>query len=182
MDHIQASKAACLYTARLQASGLDLSNITNVTILAPNDAAFEKRLPALGLTPAQLLAPENNQTLVDILSYHVIPGVYTSSNLTDGGNLTTLQGTNVTSAVDTTMTPPMISFLPGFDSPYNATVVVPDIQAGGNVIHVIDDVLVPAAISEQLASASATAGVANATAGVANTTAAGIVDALTPTP
>ena len=41
------------------------------TVFAPTDAAFAK-LPAG--TVDNLLKPENKQQLVDILTYHVVPG------------------------------------------------------------------------------------------------------------
>lgn len=174
--------------AHVQATGLNLSNLTNVTILAPNNAAFAKRLPALGLTPQQLLAPQNNSTLIDILSYHVIPGIYTSSNLTDSENVTTLQGGNLTVGVDHTTTPPRISFETAPSWPYNATVVVPDIEANGSVVHVVDDVLVPPTLNATTGALNATAGGANITAGSGNMTmgvpnaAAGAPNAVAGTP
>jgi uncharacterized surface protein with fasciclin (FAS1) repeats len=48
------------------------------TLLAPNDQAFAK-LPLN--TVSDLLKPENKQKLLDLLSYHIIPGKVTSSEL-----------------------------------------------------------------------------------------------------
>lgn len=52
----------------LQASGLaaNITNDTAWTILAPTNTAFIDRLATLGLTPQQLLLPENNATLNEV--------------------------------------------------------------------------------------------------------------------
>uniref|UniRef100_A0A383WMA0 FAS1 domain-containing protein n=1 Tax=Tetradesmus obliquus TaxID=3088 RepID=A0A383WMA0_TETOB len=130
--------------AAVQAAGIaaNLTNATAWTILAPDNAAFTSRLNAsLGITPQQLLLPENRQTLVQVLSYHVIPaGAVFSSNLTDGQNVTTAL---------TGGAPLRVRIANGsvtFVGPANnATVKAADITAGASVIHVIDDVLLPEA-------------------------------------
>jgi uncharacterized surface protein with fasciclin (FAS1) repeats len=117
-------------TAALQAAGLTdtLSGEGPFTVFAPTDAAFAK-LPAGALT--ELLKPENKQTLVKILTYHVVPGEVTSSQLTSG-EVTTVEGSPVTVNVD------------GEGVMVNkATVVQPDIQASNGVIHVVDTVILP---------------------------------------
>ena len=59
--------------AALEAAGLSstLKGDGPFTVFAPTDAAFAK-LPAG--TVENLLKPENKQQLVDILTYHVVPG------------------------------------------------------------------------------------------------------------
>eukprot|EP00878_Enallax_costatus_P002903 GHUV01003097.1.p1 GENE.GHUV01003097.1~~GHUV01003097.1.p1 ORF type:complete len:302 (+),score=91.18 GHUV01003097.1:40-945(+) len=116
---------------------------TTWTILAPTNEAFTTRLnESLGITPQQLLQPANKQTLVDVLSYHVIPGAAVlSSNLTDGQEVATaLQGAD----------PLTVSVADGNvvfqGAQNNATVTIPDIRAGRSVIHVVDDVLLPAGV------------------------------------
>ena len=42
-----------------------------------------------------LLEAENKADLTGVLTYHVVPGVYLASDLTDGLELTTLQGTKL---------------------------------------------------------------------------------------
>lgn len=83
-----------------------------------------------------------------VLSYHVIPaGAVLSSQLTDGQQLTTaLAGAAplVVKLKDSKV---------GFQGATNdAYVVVPDIKAGLSVVHVIDDVLLPAGIGKAPAS------------------------------
>ena len=53
--------------------------------------AFYKLFNETGLTAEQLLAPEQNGTLLNILSYHVVPNVSANaSELTEGMMLPTL--------------------------------------------------------------------------------------------
>lgn len=62
----------CL-THQLQAANVTggLTNNTAWTILAPTNEAFESRLAdSLGITPEQLLEPENRATLVDVSNTH----------------------------------------------------------------------------------------------------------------
>lgn len=59
-----------------------LANITNVTILAPSNAALANFTNS---TSFQALAssPSGNQTIADLLSYHILQGEYYASNITD---------------------------------------------------------------------------------------------------
>jgi len=72
---VEAAQGAGIFTTLLaaaQAAGLAdvLANTQNITVFAPNDAAFAA-LPA-GFVDG-LLKPENKDLLVKILSYHVVP-------------------------------------------------------------------------------------------------------------
>ncbi len=57
------------------------------TVFAPTDEAF-------AAVPADVMAALDNDTelLTDVLTYHVVEGEYLAADLTDGMNLTTLQG------------------------------------------------------------------------------------------
>lgn len=81
--------------AAVKAAGLaeTLQGPGPFTVFAPTNAAFDK-LPAG--TVATLLKPENKADLVKILTYHVVPGRYTSENLKDGMKLKTVQGQEIT--------------------------------------------------------------------------------------
>lgn len=46
--------------------------------------------------------PENVGDLTSILTYHVVPGMYTSTDLAEGLELTTLQGDTITFSYDGT--------------------------------------------------------------------------------
>ena len=99
------------------------------TVFAPTDEAFAA-LPAG--TVEELLKPENRETLVKILSYHVVPGSITSDQLTSG-EVATVEGSPVTVTVDGTTV--MVD---------DASVIQPDIPASNGVIHAIDRVILPA--------------------------------------
>jgi transforming growth factor-beta-induced protein len=59
------------------------------TVFAPTNAAFAALLTELGVTKEQLLARAD---LADILKYHVVSGSAKAASLTNGQELTTLQG------------------------------------------------------------------------------------------
>src|SRR5688572_25477346 len=102
------------------------------TVFAPNNDAFTAALEALGIDAGTLLADQAN--LTNILSYHVVEGVYTAADLTDGLELTTLQGNTLVVAVD------------GDTVTVNgANVVTADVEATNGVVHIIDSVLMPPA-------------------------------------
>ena len=101
-----------------------------LTVFAPNNAAFEA-LPAG--TVDTLLKTENKAQLTTILTYHVVPGRYTSANLSNGQKLTTVQGTEITiGKVGNQIT------VNG-----TATVETADVISSNGVTFVIDAVLIP---------------------------------------
>jgi uncharacterized surface protein with fasciclin (FAS1) repeats len=106
------------------------------TVFAPVNDAFAA-LPAGTLDT--LLLPENEDQLTAVLTYHVVPMEAMSDDLSDGMTITTVQGQPLTVGVsDTGVTLT--------DASGNAvSVVQADIEAGNGVVHVIDEVLLPAA-------------------------------------
>lgn len=114
----------------LQEAGLTetLSGQGPFTIFAPTDEAFAALPP--GALEA-LLQPENRETLVQILTYHVVPGRVASSNLQPGA-VTTVAGAPVT-----------VQITDGKVRVNDANVVRADIPASNGVIHVIDRVILP---------------------------------------
>lgn len=119
-----------ILTAALTAAGLTdvLSGEGPFTVFAPTDEAFAA-LPEG--TVEELLKPENREALVQILSYHVIPGQVTSDQLSSG-------------EVATVAGPPVNIMLEGDGVMVNnATVVQPDVMAGNGVIHVVDQIILP---------------------------------------
>lgn len=117
--------------AAVLAAGLadDLSAQGPFTVFAPTDAAFAA-LPA-GTIEAVLADAE---LLNAILTYHVVGGEALSTSLSDGQEITTLNGANVT-----------VSIMGGSVMINNATVTVADILADNGVVHVINAVLLPPA-------------------------------------
>ena len=123
-------------TAAIQAGGLTatLEGQGPFTVFAPTDQAFST-VPAA--TRQQLLQPQNRKTLTRLLSYHVVPGDLSSSQLNPGA-VKTLEGQTLTVQTGSQVTV------------NNAKVTQPDIQASNGVIHVIDRIIVPPDVKLQL--------------------------------
>jgi uncharacterized surface protein with fasciclin (FAS1) repeats len=129
--------------AAVKAAGLvdTLNSAGPFTVFAPTDAAFDK-LPAG--TVANLVKPENKDTLVKILTYHVVPGKISAKDIVaaikaGGGKATmkTVEGEDLTfTIVDKKVT---ITDAKGG----TATVTIPNVYQSNGVIHVIDTVLMP---------------------------------------
>lgn len=118
-------------TTAINAAGLTatLEGPGPFTVFAPTDAAFAK-LPAG--TVENLLKPQNKAQLAAILTYHVVPGAVTSTDVVKLTEAKTVNGEMVeVRAMDGTV---MIN---------NAKVITTDIPASNGVIHVIDSVLLP---------------------------------------
>lgn len=117
--------------AAVKAAGLveTLQGAGPFTVFAPNNAAFAA-LPA-GLVD-KLLLPENKDTLVKILTYHVVSGAVMAADV-KAGDVPSVEGSNITVAVDGgTVT------LNG-----SSKVIATDVAASNGVIHVIDAVILP---------------------------------------
>ena len=114
--------------AAVEAAGLTetLSGEGPFTVFAPTDEAFAA-LPEGQFD--ELLA--NPEQLASILTYHVVEGEVTSDQLTEGQEVTTVNGAPATITLEGG---PMIN---------DATISQPDVQASNGVIHVIDSVLLP---------------------------------------
>ena len=99
-----------------------LSDIPQLTIFAPNNAAFEAiKDTAAGLTVEQLTG---------VLGYHVIEGaVVYSSDVTDGASVKTLQGGEVKVKVDKDTGDIFVN---------EAKVILPNVLVKNGVVHVID--------------------------------------------
>ena len=132
-DIVDTAIAAGNFTtllAAVQAAGLEdaLRGEGPLTVFAPTDEAFAK-LPA-GTLESLLADPE---ALADILLYHVAEGKLTAKDVSERGFVTTLLGRPL---AFTAMSDGVLV--------NNANVVAADIEATNGIIHVIDEVLVPA--------------------------------------
>jgi uncharacterized surface protein with fasciclin (FAS1) repeats len=117
--------------AALQAAGLvdTLKGPGPFTVFAPTDAAFAALPPG---TVENLLKPENRDQLVSILTYHVVPGRVTASQVATMDAATSVQGGDLRIRAS------------GDGVAINdAKVVSADVMASNGVIHVIDKVLIP---------------------------------------
>jgi uncharacterized surface protein with fasciclin (FAS1) repeats len=122
--------------AAVKAAGLvdTLSSKGPFTVFAPTNAAFGK-LPAG--TVDMLVKPENKAALTRILTYHVVPGKMNASALTDGKQLTTVEGETLTVKLDGKKV--WIVDARGGTS----AVTIADVNQSNGVIHVVDTVLMP---------------------------------------
>jgi len=101
-----------------------------LTVFAPSNQAFAQ-LPADFLN--YLLKPANKAALIDILTYHVAPGNYSSGDLHDREDIMTAEGKNVTIFKDQ-RGQIFVNF---------ARVIAPNNEASNGVAHIIDEVLLP---------------------------------------
>ena len=117
--------------AALQAAGLveTLKGEGPFTVFAPTDEAFAK-LPAG--TVENLLKPESKDKLIEILTYHVVPGKVLAADVVKLDSAKTVQGSDVEIKVDG-----------GKVMVDGANVVKTDIDCKNGVIHVIDAVILP---------------------------------------
>merc|ERR1711935_810741 len=124
---VTALKAGNLVTA--------LSGAGPFTVFAPTNGAFAK-LPKATL--AYLLEPKNIKELQDVLKYHVIAGtaVYVKDLKKGNQYLTTLEGKQL-----------RITKAGSSVNVQNALVITADVIASNGVVHIIDKVLIPAAVS-----------------------------------
>lgn len=111
-----------------------LSGAGPFTVLAPDNAAFENALNALDITVEELLARDD---LADILTYHVIAGDVMSTDLTDGMEVTTVQGGTLT----VNITDEGVFFVDANDG--RAQVTTADVSTSNGTVHIINAVLLP---------------------------------------
>lgn len=140
VDNAVNAKNVTTVVAAVKAAGLvdTLKSTGPFTVFAPNNDAFAA-LPAG--TVDTLLKPENKATLVSILTYHVVPGTYTTAALramaTKGETLTTVQGQVLTPVV-------VDNQLEIQDAKGNKVAIeTPDVISSNGVTHVIKAVLMP---------------------------------------
>jgi uncharacterized surface protein with fasciclin (FAS1) repeats len=129
--------------AAVKAAGLvdTLNSAGPFTVFAPTDAAFNK-LPAG--TVGTLVKPESHDTLVKILTYHVVPGKLSTKDIDEaikagGGKATmkTVEGDSLTftgSGKHITITD---------DKGGTAMITIANVYQSNGVIQVIDSVLMP---------------------------------------
>jgi len=132
VDNAVNSKDHTTLVAAVQAAGLaeTLKGKGPFTVFAPTNAAFAK-LPAG--TVETLVKPESKQQLTGILTYHVVPGAYRASDITEGMTLETVNGQSLTFTMK--------------DGKWwinnSAMIDIADIVSSNGVTHVIDTVLMP---------------------------------------
>jgi uncharacterized surface protein with fasciclin (FAS1) repeats len=99
------------------------------TVFAPTDEAFAK-LPAGTLN--DLLKPENKTKLQRILTYHVVPGRVSSSEVVKLRSAKAVSGDAI--GIETDAATVLVD---------GVRVVTTDVQASNGLIHVVDGVMLP---------------------------------------
>jgi len=126
--------------AALQAGDLvdDLSGDGPFTVFAPTDAAFDALIASSD--DIDELSDISQESLIQILQYHVASGEVLSTDLSDGQNISTLlSGESLT-----------VGISGGTVTVGNGTVVQADILATNGVIHAVDQVLIPEGFTIEL--------------------------------
>lgn len=136
VDNAMASPDHTTAVTAIQAAGLvqTLKGKGPFTVFAPTNAAFNK-LPAG--TVDTLLKPENKTMLTKVLTYHVVPGTYMSTDLKTNMKLKTVQGQEFTLMLQDGKW--WIKDAVGGMS----EITMADIKSSNGVIHVIDTVIMP---------------------------------------
>jgi uncharacterized surface protein with fasciclin (FAS1) repeats len=131
-----ASNSFTILTSLLKSAGLvdSLQQGGPFTVFAPTDQAFAA-VPQETLQ--RLQQPENRDTLIRLLSYHVVPGQLTANQLKTG-ELNTAEGKPVNVQINSDGSQVRIN---------NAQVTQANIQASNGVIHAVNQVLIPPDIS-----------------------------------
>ena len=136
VDNAMNSADHTTLVAAVKAAGLveKLKGAGPFTVFAPTNQAFGK-LPAG--TVDNLLKPENKAKLSNVLTYHVVPGSYKSTDLKDGQKLKTVQGEELT-----------IWYKDGKWAVSDAkggkvNITIADVISSNGVTYVIDGVLMP---------------------------------------
>lgn len=135
--------------AAVQEAGLEdvLRSDGPFTVFAPPDTAFGE-LPE-GAIDA-LLEPRNRDLLTDILTYHVADGLIFADDVVEAGSIDTLQGGSL--EVEVAEEPPAEE---GGEPTTTVTVdgvtiSQTDLLATNGIIHVVDEVLIPASAQAEL--------------------------------
>jgi len=121
---------------------------TTYTVFAPNNKAFANLLADDRVAP-ETVDELNPEFLAKVLKYHVVPVPALSTDLTEGQVLETLDrngffATTLTVDLPERTTPSGIVQdvnLVGVAS--TATVKLPNLPAGNNIVHIVDEVLLP---------------------------------------
>ena len=124
-----ANPALSTLVAAVKAAGLvdTLNSASNITVFAPDNAAFAKIPPA---TLKSILA--NKAELTKILTYHVASASYTPSQLASGMTIKTLEGGTVTPTLKS-----------GTYSVNGADVVCGNVHTANATVYIINTVLTP---------------------------------------
>jgi uncharacterized surface protein with fasciclin (FAS1) repeats len=143
IDNASNSPDLTTLVAAIKAAGLvdTLKGPGPFTVFAPTNAAFDK-LPAG--TVDTLLKPENKDTLVKILTYHVVPGKVTALELKK-----MIKAGKGTASIKTVQGGTLKAMMSGMDIVLKdekggtAKVTIANVMQKNGIVHVIDAVVQP---------------------------------------
>lgn len=142
-DTLGKSADHSTFVGAVKAAGIEqtMGGAGAYTLFAPTNAAFQKLAPG---TSEGLMRPESKGELTNILTYHVVPGVVTSKDLSAalerGGGKTRL-ATVGGATLNVAQVDGGITISDGKNGV--ARVTQPDMMASNGVVHSIDGVLMP---------------------------------------
>jgi transforming growth factor-beta-induced protein len=92
VESMAASSAWTKMAELMTNAGIVLDGDVSYTIFAPTNEAFADI--------SFIISRINTEQLTQILKYHIVPGIFTSAELTEGMELTTLLGNTLTVTLD----------------------------------------------------------------------------------
>jgi uncharacterized surface protein with fasciclin (FAS1) repeats len=126
---INTPNLSTLVAALTAAELVDVMKGTDaLTVFAPTNDAFA----AIQSTVDMLLKPENKSKLQNVLKYHVVAGTVKAADLSDGQEITTLQGEKL-----------KVTIKDGKVMIGGAEVTNADVAVNNGVVHMVNKVLVP---------------------------------------
>jgi uncharacterized surface protein with fasciclin (FAS1) repeats len=144
VENLTASKAHTLFLASLRAASLTgtFKSRGPLTVFIPSDTAFTQKL---GKKLDTLMKPAHKYELINILSYHVVPGQYTAKNLNKliragkgEATLLTLSGSKLTAKIDSNRNIVL------YDETGGQSIVQQfDIVQSNGIMHLATQVLIP---------------------------------------
>jgi transforming growth factor-beta-induced protein len=128
----------------VEETGLDsrLDGAGPFTVFAPTDAAFDSLIVADSDSTLTLRGLLGRSGTADVLRYHVLNGRTFASQLVDGQELMTLEGSMLTVRITGSGTGQVIRLISETEGNV-ATLTRRDLRAANGVVHFIDRVLIP---------------------------------------
>lgn len=144
VENLTVSKSNTLFLASLRAASLigTFKSRGPLTVFVPSDTAFTQKL---GKRLDTLLKPAHKYELINMLSYHVVPGQYTAKEINKlikagkgEASLLTLSGSKLTAKIDSNRNIVL------YDETGGQSIVKQfDIVQSNGVMHLTTQVLVP---------------------------------------
>jgi len=133
---------------QVNGSTVDTSQISGLTVFAPTNRAFDIALSPYGITNnlTERIAsdPTLQQYATAVFANHLVPGLYKTQNFTDGETvIQTLLGTSLTVIKTGSNTTGASVNVTVPNSNITAHITKANIEFQGNIVHVIDELLIP---------------------------------------